>query len=76
MEQEINHSTYKWILLRKIPPLDMSNIIADELLKLEAGIDIYDSMLNDTLVAYCPLICMIGDNPRSSYKSVEEGLLK
>ena len=39
-----------------------------ELLRLEAGIDIYDAMLNDTVVAYYPLICIIGC---SSYKFVD-----
>lgn len=50
-----------------ISAVDMSEALAPELVQLEIeGTVAYDSFLNEEVLVVSPLLCIIGDNPRSS----------
>jgi len=47
--------------------IDMCDALAPELLQLETeGVVTFDSFLNVEVLVVSPLLCIIGDNPRSS----------
>ena len=44
----------------------MVNEIADDLRALENGMNMYDAQTGEEVMVFAPLMCVIGDNPRSS----------
>ena len=50
----------------QVPPLDMTWPIAQDLLKLEAGVIAFDAYLCKRVLLVTPVICVICDNPRAS----------
>ena len=50
-----------------ISAMDMSEALVPELIQLEKeGIEAFDSLLNEKVLVVAPLLCILGDNPRSS----------
>lgn len=50
----------------RVSPLDLSRPIVEDLLKLEKGVIMYDSHLNENVVVVCHLLFLLADNPRAS----------
>ncbi len=47
--------------------MDMCEAIAPELIQLEKeGIEAFDATKNEKVLVVAPLLCIIGDNPRTS----------
>lgn len=50
----------------KVSPLAMAKPVADDLLKLEKGVVMYDSLTHQDVVVVAPVLCILADNPRSA----------
>ena len=42
------------------------NSLGKDLKDLEDGIEAFDAYLQEDIIVYAPILCVIGDNPRSS----------
>ena len=50
----------------QVPVLQMAEPIVEDLIKLESGVDAYDSHLQTDVLVVAPVLAAMGDNPRHS----------
>ena len=50
----------------KVSPLDMLELIVEDLMVLQIGVDMFDALLCCEVVVYAPVPACICDNPRAS----------